>query len=318
MKNNDLLEKWKLSKLINLLEKDSLVKLPHQRPLNLKKGAEKRFIKSALENKLLQNFILSDLKSSYDYSYEEEDKEFFFSYLEKDKKYSIEDCQHRLASLQSITSNLVLKTENYFTGEFEGRVQEFYDVEVPVLIVKDRTRGELVSDFGEVNSGKSVTNDNLVWGVNNQFNNYIKNKFIGNEKLLCLYKTKKKSAAVERTLYGNILKIIKVCASYDGVVKSPKTNAESMMSFIKSNLSPNNISELINLFDVWYEYIKTNQNKESFTTQSNLFFIIHILNKKKIVFDENLVNTFLPKLTDTRSSAEKRYTNILKMIEDER
>jgi len=311
MKPSDLLEKWKISKLINHLNEGKFTKLPHQRPLNLKKNSSKRFIDSAINNKLLQNFIFADLKTSYDCSEKNKDKDFFNIYLKKGKEFSIEDCQHRMASLESIT-------DDDFIGEFEGKKDEFYNVEVPVLIIKNRTKKELISDFGEVNSGKTVTNDNLMWGVDNKFNNFIKNKFIEDEKLLRLYKTKKKSESIERILYGNILKIMKVSACNEGIINSPNTNAESMMSFIKSDLCINKFNKLLNLFDVWYTFINNVPTKESFTTQSNMYFIIHILNNKNKKINHDSVNSILSKLTDTRSSAEKRYNNILSIIENER
>ena len=310
MKPTDLLEKWKISKLISHLNEGKFTKLPHQRPLNLKKNSSKRFIDSAINNKLLQNFIFADLKTSYDCSEKNEDKDFFNVYLKKGKKFSIEDCQHRMASLESIT-------DDNFIGEYEGKKDEFYNAEVPVLIIKNRTKKELISDFGEVNSGRTVTNDNLMWGEDNTFNNFMKERFINDERLLRLYKTKKKSESVERILYGNVLKIIKVCAANDRIVNSSSTNAESMMNFIKNNMDVDLLYNIFNLFDTWYNFIKNNPTKESFTTQSDLFFIIHILNKKnKEISDEN-INSILSKLTDTRSSAEKRYNNILTIIDNE-
>jgi len=310
MKPSDLLEKWKISKLISHLNEGKFTKLPHQRPLNLKKNSSKRFIDSAINNKLLQNFIFADLKTSHDCSEKNEDKHFFNIYLKKGREFSIEDCQHRMASLESIT-------DDDFIGEYEGKKDEFYNSEVPVLIIKNRTKKELISDFGEVNSGRTVTNDNLMWGEDNTFNNFMKERFISDERLLRLYKTKKKSESVERILYGNVLKITKVCAANDGIVNSPSTNAESMMNFIKNNMDVNLLCNVINLFDTWYNFIKDNPTKESFTTQSDLFFIIHILNNKnKEITNEN-VNSILSKLTDTRSSAEKRYNNILTIIDSE-
>ena len=311
MKSFDSLEKWKISKLVGLLKEGKFVKLPHQRPLTLKKNSSKRFIDSVLKNKLLQNFIFADLKTSCESSPTKSEKEFFNDYIKKGKELSIEDCQHRMASLQLIS-------DEDFVNEFEGRRDEFFDSEVPVLVLKYRTKDELISDFGEVNSGKTVTNGNLMWGVDNGFNNFIKDRFINDERFLRLYKTKKKSDSVERILYDNVLKIIKVSAANDGVVNSPNTNAESMMTFIKSNIKINQLNNVVGLFDLWYEYIKDNTLKATFTTQSNLFFIIHILKKKNMEITESSVNSILNKLTDTRSSAEKRYNNILTIIENDK
>lgn len=309
MRPTDVLDRWKISKLVDLLNEGKFVKLPHQRPLTLKKNSSKRFIESALKNKLLQNFIFADLNSSYLSSNNEEDKIFFGEYLKKGKEYSIEDCQHRIASLQSIF-------DEHFVGEFDGKMDDFYNIEVPVLILKNRSRNELISDFGEVNSGKTVTNDNLMWGIDNFINNFVKNKFINDEKFLRLYNIKTNSDNVKRILYGNILKIIKVCSYYDGIIESPNTNSNSMMSFIKSNISF--LDETINLFDLWYNHIKNNETKNSFTTQSDLFFIIHILNKKNVEISSEKINNILVNLTDTRSSAEKRYNNILNLIGNEK
>lgn len=310
MKPTDTLEKWPILKLINLLKEGKFTKLSHQRPLKLNKNSPKRFIESALKGELSQNFIFADLKTSHDCSEKNEDKEFFNNLLKKGKGLSIEDCQHRMASLESIT-------DDDFINEYEGKKDEFYNCLVPVLIKKDRTKEQLISGFGEVNSGKTVTNDNLMWGEDNELNKFIKEQFINDERFIRLYKTKKKSESVERILYGNILKIMKVCLANDGIVNSPNTNAVSMMSFIKSNMDVNRLYNVNNLFDIWYNFIKDNLNKESFTTQSDLFFIIHILNKKNKEISNENVNSILSKLTDTRSSAEKRYNNILTIIGNE-
>jgi len=48
MKFNFELEVWTISKLLNKLEENKFVKLPHQRPLTLKKNSSKRFIESTL------------------------------------------------------------------------------------------------------------------------------------------------------------------------------------------------------------------------------------------------------------------------------
>ena len=306
-----IIEEWKIVKLLDYLENGKFVKLPHQRPLTLKKNSPKKFIDAVLNNDLLIPFIFADLKTSLECSQNDEDKHFFKSYLDRGKELSIEDCQHRMASLESII-------DNDFVNEFEGRKEDFLNSKVHVGLLKYTTKSELIRKFGKVNSGKTVTNDNLIWGVDNTFNNFIKHKFVDDEKLLCLYKIKKKSDSVERTLYGNVLKIIKVCSSNDGTITSHSTNAESMMLFVKSDIDVSNFNYVIGLFDLWYDYIKLVPTRESFTTQSNLFFIIHILSNKNIELDNNNINNILSKLTDTRSSAEKRYNHILSIIENEK
>ena len=183
--------------------------------------------------------------------------------------------------------------------------------------MKHATKDELIRKFGRVNSGKTVTNDNLIWGENNLFNDYIKERFINDDRLLRLYKTKKKSESIERILYGNVLKIIKVCSSHDDIINSSSTGADQMMSFVKDNMDITRFQNIVGLFDMWYEYIKDNPTKDSFTTQSNLFFILHILNKKELDMSEDKVNNILVRFTDSRSRSESRYVEILNTIENE-
>jgi len=305
------MEEWTISKLLDHLKNSRFVKLPHQRPLTLKKNATKSFIESALNNDLLLPFIFADLKTSFECSESKEDKEFFNSYLKKGKLYSIEDCQHRMASLESIT-------DDDFIGNFTNKKLEFLNKKIFVGLIKYATKRELARKFGKVNGGKTVTSDNLIWGIDNTFNNFIKHKFIGDEKLLRLYNVKNKSDSVERTLYGNIIKIIKVCSANDGIVMSNSTEAELMMSFVKSDIDINKFNNIIGLFDLWYEHIKSVPSKKTFKTQSNLFFIIHVMNKNNINLDKDKINNNLSKLDDSRSSAQNRYNKILKMIENER
>jgi hypothetical protein len=310
MEFNFELEVWTISKLLNKLEESKFVKLPHQRPLTLKKNSSKRFIESALKKDLLVPFTFADIQSSFSCSIGHDDMTFFRKYLNKGYELSIEDCQHRMASLESVT-------DDDFVGEFEGKKEEFLNTKVIILILKCATKDELIRKFGRVNSGKTVTNDNLIWGENNSFNDYIKERFINDDRLLRLYKTKKKSESIERILYGNVLKIIKVCSSHDDIINSSSTGADQMMSFVKDNMDITHFQDIVGLFDMWYEYVKDNPTKDSFTTQSNLFFILHILNKKELDMSEDKVNNILVRFTDSRSRSESRYIEILNTIENE-
>lgn len=311
------IEKWKISKLLKLLGERKFVKLPHQRPLTLKKGYKKLLIDSVLKNKMEVPFYFANLQTSLECS-SKMDKDFFRSYIEKGYELSIEDCQHRMTALESIT-------DEDFVDEFLGKKDDFLNGEIITIIYEYCDKDGLISRFGKINSGKTVTNDNLIWGENNEFNNFIKNHFVNDDRLLRLYKTKKKSESVERILYGNVLKIIKVCVSNDGLVSSANTNSESMMSFIKANIDVKKLNNIIELFEPWYDFIKQYPTRETFATQSALFFIIHILNKKKIELKYENINGVLLKITDnnskiidTRSSAEKRYNDILTIIENEK
>lgn len=310
MKFDYEIETWTISKLLDKLENGKFVKLPHQRPLTLKKNSAKRFIESVLNNDLLVPFIFADIQSSFSCSISYEDMTFFRTYLNRGNELSIEDCQHRMASLESIT-------DDDFVDEFADKKEEFLNTKVIILILKYATKDELIRKFGKVNSGKTVTNDNLIWGENNSFNDFIKDRFVNDDRLLRLYKTKKKSETIERILYGNVLKMIKVCSSHDGIINSSSTGADQMMSFVKSNINVTNFQNIIDLFDVWYEYIKDKPTKDSFTTQSNLFFILHILNKKELDMNEDKVNNILVRFTNSRLNSESRYNEILTTIENE-
>ena len=300
-------KKWKLSELLDKLNENKFVKLPHQRPLTLKKNATKTFVESALNHDLLETFIIADLESCLKCSTTQSDIEFFKKYLDKGYTYSIEDCQHRMASLQSVDDSL-------FVGEFSNMKDQFYNTEVHVGVLKYATRSDLIRKFGKVNSGKTVTNDNLLWGIENTFNSFIKDKFISGDEFLKLYKTKKRSESVERTIYGNILKIFKVCSYYEGFVNSSNTSSSSIKSFVTDNLNPVLFDNILNLFDRWYEIIKEHPQKESFTAQSNLFFILHVNHIKNKNLNDESIKNILSLLTDTRLMAEKRYEEVLKLI----
>jgi hypothetical protein len=319
MKKFDFItEKWTISKLLELLNNGKFVKLPHQRPLKLKNGHANRFIEATLNCDLLSPFIFSDLKSSLDVTINNEDKKFFTDFIDKGFEYSIEDCQHRMSSLQTINSGSEM---DYFINEFIGKKEQFLNSHVLVTILKNASREELIRKFGKVNSSKPVTNDNLLWGINNNFNQFIKSRFIDNKTLIKLYKIKKNSENVKRTLYGNLLKIIKVCAYHNKIIETQNTGADYLMSFLKNDIDIKNFNQIINLFDLWYEIIKDNPYKDKFTTQSNLFFILHVLSKKSIdvkSIDVNLVNKLLLNFSDTRSSAESRYNHILNLINYEK
>ena len=310
-----ILEKWTISELLTLLNEGKFIKLPHQRPLKLKKNHAENFIDAAINTDLLSNFIFADLKSSLKRATNIEDKEFFGSYVNKGYEFSIEDCQHRIASLQSIFSNPDI---DYFVGKFENKKEEFKNSSIPVLILKNTGRNELIRKFGMVNSGKTVTNDNLLWGIDNNFNQFIKSHFIADKKLIRLYKIKTDSDNIKRILYGNILKIIKICSYHDNIVTSQSTGAEPLMSFLKDDMEIINFTNIIDLFDVWYEMIIDNPVKHNFSTQSNLFFILHILYNNGVELKSENVNKILSKLSDTRLSAETRYNRILNIITNEK
>ena len=304
------LELWSLKKLSDLAKEGKLDKLPHQREIQLKSVSVKRLIKSALNGNLLQNFIFCDLKSSYDSSIDIKNKEFFGTYIKKGKEYSIEDCQHRMGALQNVRSE-------DFNNTFYGRENEFWEIKVPVLILKNTLRPELIDKFGEVNGGKTVNNDNLMWGVDNHFNETLKNIFIEDEDLLRLYKTKKKSTSVERILYGNIVRILKICGAHENIVSSANTSGDSLKTFIESNLDINLFDKITCIFPYWYDLIKNYKNKDTFVAQSNLFFILHILKITFKEWDEDEIHFIFSQFNDTRSSGQKRYENILNYITSE-
>jgi hypothetical protein len=301
-----VIEVWSLRKFLSFANDGKLCKLDHQRPLKLKKNHIKTFIEATLKNDMLLPYYLGDLQSSLEVS-EGDDYEYFKVYIDNGRLYSTEDCQHRTATLQQVK-------ESDFVGEFEGRMEEFLDKEISVYIMKNATRDDLIRKFGRTNSGRPIKTDEAVWGVNNDFNKMLKAKFVDDEKYIRLYPVKKKSDNVERTLYGNIAKILKVCGHYDGIIQTPSVAAESIMEFVKQNVEFNRFDDILNIFDFWYDMIKDNEKKIVFATQSNLFFILHIFKSKGWIWNVEEINNILLTLTDTRSLADTRYDYILKYV----
>ena len=108
-----------------------------------------------------------------------------------------------------------------------------------------------------------------------------------------------------------------ICGSYDILVNYLKSISDLMMTFNEDNIELEKFEGIINLFDIWYELIKDIKDKDSFTTQSNLFYLLHILSSKGGELDTNYILSTLSKLTNTRLKAEKRYEFILNMLENE-
>jgi hypothetical protein len=96
------------------------------------------------------------------------------------------------------------------------------------------------------------------------------------------------------------------------------SNAMNAAQDFDFKIHTNKLIDIIGLFDFWYEHIKSVPDKKSFKTQSNLFFIIHIMNKNNIKLDKDKINNILSKLVDSRKSAETRYNYILSIIENEK
>ena len=90
------------------------------------------------------------------------------------------------------------------------------------------------------------------------------------------------------------------------------------MEFIKKDLYIDDFESVYSLLPSWYDIIKEKSDKEMYACQSNLFFILHILNNNDIELNHDRVNEIMSQLTDTRSSCEKRYKVILKLITDEK
>lgn len=309
--NDYILEKWSLSKIWNLRQDKKLLKPEWQRELKLEKGHENRFVIAALDGDLNQSWILADLKSCGGFEKE----------IKNGKVYSYEDCQHRLAALESIMLS------NHINDE--DKLNIFLSVEVPVYIVKNKTKEELAKKFSRVNSGKTVSFDHTLYIESGKFNQRIKNELILNSKLVkSIYGIKKKGEFSEKVFYGNVVKMLKVCGHYDGLSNSHVTTKHSeLLSFVNTNKTLNSFNHLFDLFNSeWYEIIKDSDKKKDMWKQSAWYFILHINQNKKLNYDSKklteIYDNFVQsrhvntktgaEINITRCSPEVRYKLILK------
>jgi len=301
-------EFWTIRKLKEYCDDGKLEILPHQRPLKLGKNHVKTFIQSVLNGDMTDVPLkFADIESCKKKCEGTEDEEFFNFYLEQDRIHTVEDGQHRIIAIQEVD-------ESHFKDEFVGKLEEFMNTKIIVFIYHNAIREDLIRKFGKTNGSRTVTTAETLWGQHNEFNTSVKETFVNNENFIRLYGVKKKSDAVERILYGNIIKMLKVCGFYDGVVQgSANTSSPSMLTFVGSNIDMSRFSNCTSLFDKWYAIICTKDQKicSTFAYQSNLFFLLHILKNKKIEWDVNKIDDYVTKLSDSRSSAEKRYEYIL-------
>lgn len=307
-------EFWTIRKLKEYCDNGKLEILPHQRPLKLKKNHVKTFIQSVLNNDMMDVPLkFANIESCRDKCKGTEDEEFFNFYLEQERVYTVEDGQHRIVAIQEVD-------ESHFKDELEGEMDDFLNSKIIVFIYYNATREELIRKFGTTNGSRTVTTAETLWGQHNEFNQSVKDMFVNNENYIRLYGVKKKSDSIERILYGNVIKMLKVCGFHDGIGNSANTSSMSMLSFVISNLDINRFTNCTSLFDKWYSILSTKDQKvcSTFAYQSNLLFLLHILKNKNIEWDNNQIDGYVTMLSDSRSSAEKRYEFILSDIKNER
>jgi len=305
-------EKWKVSKIIELASNRKLVLLPHQRPKNKKNINKRMLIDDIINENLLVDFIFSDLITNLEYSKlnnNSNDSSFFSEYVDKNNLYSIEDSQHRISVLQLIDDSDFMDM---------NEKKKFLNSYVFVKIIKYTSRNRLISLFGKINGGATVTNDEKLWGVNNEFNNSIKT-YIKEQDLIRIYKGKDIEKN-KRDIYKNVTKILKVSLSHEGIGITNDTIQDSMKEFVNSNLNIKLFINFNNLMVIWKRLVNYIDKKTTFVSQSNLYFIIHILScKKYFLTDDKLILDILKKVNSfgSRGSAEIRYTNILNYINSE-
>lgn len=298
--------KMKISDIDMLSKNGKLVKLPHQRqPKKKNKSEVRRLINKAINNELTMPFQFSDLISNLEYCTENNlnsDVAFFKRYIDDGKLFSTED------GLQKCSVLTVIKDDDFENAEEK---QKFYDSIVNVIILKRYDRNKLISTFQNTNSAFPVTNPEILWGVPNEFNKSIKT-FIQHLIVRVYNNNVKNTSQAERDFYKNFIKIMKVCSFYSNVYgTSSSTNKKSLVEFIEANKSFRLFKDILDLFSLWTMYISNNLTKTKFVTQSNLFFIIHILKNQGKPITQDGVNAIMNKLKDTRSSPEKRYKWIL-------
>jgi hypothetical protein len=311
--NNYELEKWSLSKIWELKEGKKLYKPEWQRELKLESGYKERFVNSALDGDLNQSWILADLKTC----------DGFEDEIKNGKEYSYEDCQHRLAALEGI-----MKT-NYFKDDDEMR-EFFLSVEVPVYIVKDRNKEELSKKFSRVNGAKTVSNDHTLYIEPTKLNSKIKSELIVDSNLVkSIYGIKKQGTSSEKVFYGNVIKMIKVCSSYEGLSNSQSTKYGELLKFLNTDKEIKSFNGIFNLLkNEWFGIIKDLDRKKDMWQQSSWFFILHINKVKKLKYDmdklseiyddliktKHINNKTGAEINITRCSPEKRYELILNVF----
>ena len=300
-------EIWKVSELIAI--KDKLIRFPHQRVMKLSKNSTQTLIESILLGDLDTPFKLCDIKSCLDNN--PNDFEYFNPPLLNGFTHSIEDCQHRLGALYFISNN-------DFDGKFKDRKQEFYDSEVAVYVYKTESYQDLIRKYGKTNSGKKIKTEEMVWKVLNDFNNNIKNLFLTAKYIRNLYNVKNKVESSKRTFYNNIIKMIKVCAYYDGIIDNVGIDPNNLLNFIENDENIDKFKSIIDIFDQWFNLITDKKKKNKFFYQSNLFFILHVIKTYNIELNENEIINLLESLTDTRAQAPQRYKIILNTITNEK
>lgn len=309
--NNYDLEKWPLSKIWVLIEEKKLLRPEWQRELKLEKGHEDRFIISGFEGDLNDTWKLSDLRTCN--GFEEEVKE--------GKEYSYEDCQHRLASLEEIIKG------DYFKKNPKKK-ELFLSIEVPVYIIKNRDRHQLSRKFSRVNSGRPVSNDHTLYIESSELNTKIKNELIINSKLVkSIYGIKKNGGFSEKIFYGNVIKILKVCGYYSGIVNNKSTKYSELLRFLNSDV--NLFNDLLSFFKTdWYNIIKDVERKRDMWVQSSWFFILYVNKVKGLNYDieklKEIYNNLLNakhinkkngmEISITRCSPEKRYELVLNVF----
>ena len=312
--NEYYLEKWPLSKIWELKNTKKLIKPEWQRELKLEPGYQDRFVISAFAGDLNQNWILADLKTCDGFDEE----------LNNGKEYTYEDCQHRLAALE----NIMLK--NYFKDG--DMLKSFLSIKVPVYIVINKTKEELSKKFGRVNSGKTVSNDHILFIEPTVFNKRIKSELITPTIIKSIYGFKNKSGSNEKKFYGNVIKMIKVCSFHEGLTDNPRTIFTYLLKFL-SNFPDDSIFD--GMFDIflneWFDIVKCSDKKNEMWKQSSWFFILHINKHKNInynleqlhkVYDRFVTTRHVNPKTGTdmsiaRIHSDQRYELLLKVFEYE-
>lgn len=313
--NEYRLEKWTLSKIWDLKNGKKLIKPEWQRELKLVSGYQDKFVIAAFEGDLSQNWILADIKTCKGF-----DKE-----LSQGKEYTFEDCQHRLAALESIM------LRNYFKDD-EDKLNLFLSIEVPVYIVVNKTREQLSKKFGRVNSGKTVSNDHILFIEPTAFNKRIKSELVTPTIIKAIYGFKNKAVFNEKKFYGNVIKMIKVCSFHEGLTENPRTLFTYLLKFL-SNFPDDSIFD--GMFDIflnqWFDIIKYSDKKNEMWKQSSWFFILHINKHKKFnynleqlqkVYDKFVTTRHVNPKTGTEMSiarihSDQRYELLLKVFEHE-
>ena len=108
-----------------------------------------------------------------------------------------------------------------------------------------------------------------------------------------------------------------VCSYYDGLHEYSQQNYYTTLDFLNiEDINLKDLNYLTKLHNTWFDYLEKidKSKRKTFTIQTNLFFILHILQRNELPIDEDFVLELLHSLKNSRSFIYDRYEKITDII----